>query len=161
MKNFKSWGVKVRQIPESNYKAVWNGSTLETIRIGATEGEHAIKRLPPGKQEFFDVSLGTRCNISCPFCFLPGSNVTMSDGSYKHIEDMLIGDSVPTKNEMTGVYENNIVEQLHTRYYDGDIIIIETDNGIMQVTPSHKIFTTNRGWVEASNLTLSDEIEDI
>lgn len=154
MSKFKHWGVKTRTFIDKNYHAIWVGESLETHRLCQDP-----QQLSPGTQEFYDVSLGTKCNLECPFCFLPKSKVLLSNGLYKNIEDIEIGDELPTKNEVLGVYESNIVEQLHCREYMGEIIIIETDNGNLQVTPNHKIFTINRGWVEASQLTEHDDIE--
>ena len=63
MKDFTNWGVKVRKFPECNYHAVW--SNLKTLRLG----EGKADELPADKSEFYDVSLGTRCNLQCPFCY--------------------------------------------------------------------------------------------
>lgn len=63
MKDFKHWGIKIRKYPEFNYKAVW--FNLKTIRFG--EGQ--AKPLPPDKAEFYDINLGTRCNLGCKFCY--------------------------------------------------------------------------------------------
>lgn len=63
MKDFKHWGIKIRNYPEFNYKAVW--FNLKTIRLGSGE----VKQLPPDKSEFYDVSLGTTCNLECKFCY--------------------------------------------------------------------------------------------
>ena len=71
-----------------------------------------------------------------------------------------IGDVVYTKNENSNLREPNKVEQLFCREYDGNIIVIETDNGVMKLTPNHKVFTINRGWVRADDLNISDELED-
>lgn len=63
MKNFSNFGVKVRRFPEHNYHAVW--SNLKTLRLGNGQA----KELPADKSEFYDVSLGTRCNLGCNFCY--------------------------------------------------------------------------------------------
>lgn len=63
MKDFTEWGVKVKRFPEYNYHAVW--ANLKTLRLGKFEA----LELPPNKSEFYDVSLGTRCNLECPFCY--------------------------------------------------------------------------------------------
>jgi hypothetical protein len=63
MKDFTNWGVKVRKFPECNYHAVW--VNLKTLRLG--EGQ--ASELPANKSEFYDVSLGKRCNLGCPFCY--------------------------------------------------------------------------------------------
>lgn len=38
--------------------------------------------------------------------------------------------------------------------YDSEIIIIETDSNKIRITPNHKVYTQNRGWVPAGNLQL-------
>ena len=63
MKDFIDWGVKVRKLPEHNYHAVW--TNLKTLRLGKIQSSE----IPPDKSEFYDVSLGTRCNLNCPFCY--------------------------------------------------------------------------------------------
>lgn len=65
---FKSWGVKRRYIPECNYNAIW--SNLKTIRLG--EGQ--AKELPPEYSEFYDVSITTRCNLECPWCYVSATS---------------------------------------------------------------------------------------
>ena len=68
MKDFTNFGVKIRKFPEYNYHAVW--ANLKTLRLG--EGQ--AKELPANKSEFYDVSLGTRCNLGCPFCYTSAIN---------------------------------------------------------------------------------------
>ena len=66
MKDFRSWGTKIRILNYYNYKALWNN--LTTIRVGDDEGE--IKELPALLSEFYDVGITTRCNLECPFCYV-------------------------------------------------------------------------------------------
>lgn len=63
MKCFVLWGIKSRQFPECNYHAVWCDN--KTIRFGKGQA----LPLPPDKSEFYDVSLGRKCNLQCPFCY--------------------------------------------------------------------------------------------
>lgn len=63
MKDFTSWGIKNRRYPEYNYNAIWYN--LKTIRLGAG----VAQELPPDCSEFYDISLGTKCNLQCPFCY--------------------------------------------------------------------------------------------
>ena len=65
MGKFKSWGVKSRTFPDKNYHALWVGESLQTHRLCKDP-----KQLSPGTQEFYDVSLGTMCNLECPFCYV-------------------------------------------------------------------------------------------
>lgn len=64
MKDFKHFGVKRRFFPEKNYNAFW--FNLKTTRFG----EGVAKELEPDKAEFYDVSIGTKCNAGCDFCYV-------------------------------------------------------------------------------------------
>ena len=63
MKDWSHWGIKRRVYPDYNYNAIW--SNLKTLRLGKGQA----KELPPNHSEFYDVSLGTKCNLECPFCY--------------------------------------------------------------------------------------------
>ena len=68
MRDFNHFGIKRRVFPENNYNALWYN--LKTTRFGtgtATE-------LEPDKAEFYDVSIGTKCNACCPFCYVSASD---------------------------------------------------------------------------------------
>lgn len=61
--NKDKWvGIKVREMKDYNYKAIWNN--LTTVRMDMGE----VKELPANYSEFYDVSLGTLCNAGCNFC---------------------------------------------------------------------------------------------
>ena len=66
MKNFRSWGTKIRSLKDYNYQAIWNN--LVTMRIGGENDE--IIELPPDLSEFYDVGITTKCNLECPFCYV-------------------------------------------------------------------------------------------
>lgn len=68
MKDFSSWGVKIRAYPEKNYKAIW--SNLVTIRIG----KGIAGPLEPELSEFYDVGINTKCNAECPFCYVSATH---------------------------------------------------------------------------------------
>lgn len=68
MKDFKHFGVKRRFFPENNYNAFW--FNLKTTRFG----EGVAKELEPDKAEFYDVSLGTKCNACCEFCYVSAAD---------------------------------------------------------------------------------------
>ncbi len=70
MKDFKYWGIKKREYPELNYRSIWYN--LQTIRLGFGQSQP----LPPEKSEFYDISLGNRCNMAgsgCHFCYANAS----------------------------------------------------------------------------------------
>ena len=76
MKDFKHFGVKIRKFPEYNYHAIW--ANLKTLRLGIGQAQE----LPADKSEFYDVSLGTRCNLQCPFCY---TNALNNGSSYLNV----------------------------------------------------------------------------
>ena len=64
---------------------------------------------------------------------------------------------VLTFNEATKEFEYKEVESGLLTKKDANIIEIECEDGTtLKLTPDHKVFTENRGWVEAANLTDSD-----
>ncbi len=64
MKNFKTWGIRVRRDISKNYYSIWND--LITTRLDL--GDPAP--LEPSKSEFYDVGITERCNAACPFCYV-------------------------------------------------------------------------------------------
>lgn len=64
MKDWTSWGIKMRKFPEYNYKAIWGN--LKTIRVGTG----VAKELPPNMAEFYDIGINTICNAECDFCYV-------------------------------------------------------------------------------------------
>ena len=70
MKDFKHWGIKVRQLKDYSYRAMWYN--LKTVRFG--ESVDDIVELPPSLSEFYDVGINTKCNAMCDFCYVSASN---------------------------------------------------------------------------------------
>ena len=68
MKDWTSWGLKLREFPDYNYKAIW--CNLKTIRLGTG----VAKELPADKAEFYDVGINTKCNAMCKFCYVSANN---------------------------------------------------------------------------------------
>ena len=68
MKDFKNWGLKVRENKSENYKALW--FNLKTIRVG----EGKCGTLPIDEKEFYDVAINTLCNAGCNFCYVSAGN---------------------------------------------------------------------------------------
>ena len=153
MKNFEHWGIKKRIFPDHNYYAVWNN--LKTLRLG----EGVAKELPPEFSEFYDVGINTSCNACCEFCLTGDSKISLSTGEYKEIKEIKRGDIVKSWNEKEQKIENKKVTQLFERYYEGEMIYLTLEDGnVIKITPNHKIYTKNRGWVFAKDITEDDEL---
>ena len=61
-------------------------------------------------------------------------------------------------NECSGDIELKKVDQVFERVYEGELIEVVTEIGTLRLTPNHKIYTRNRGWIAACNLQVSDEL---
>lgn len=60
-------------------------------------------------------------------------------------------------NEITGELEWNIIQDAFKTKTNAEILELELENGeILKLTPDHKIYTENRGWIEAANLKYDD-----
>ena len=111
----------------------------------------------PAFSENTDVCLTKKCSQGCVFCLLEDERIQASNGE-KLIKDIREGDVVFSFNESSGDLEMKPVIETYSRDYDGELIEIETSNGKLICTPNHKVYTKNRGYIEAGDLQLSDEL---
>lgn len=85
-------------------------------------------------------------------CIAEGTSISTIDGN-KNIEEMSVGDLVLTKegnySKCIDVIDNGYKECVNIRFDRGEGLTC---------TPDHKLFT-QRGWVEAKNLTTSDIVK--
>ncbi len=82
------------------------------------------------------------------------------------IEELKINDQIVSMNLETGDLEiknvNKTFKNLHkSQSYDHFLQIEMEDGRIIEVTPNHKIYTNNRGYVRADELTEEDDIQTI
>ena len=97
-----------------------------------------------------------------PTCFLAGTEISLSNGDIKNIEDVIVGDVVESyiesihKNETIGRYESGIVTDIDHRHNVGSHAdacnslgdttgVYSLNNGELMFTPEHP-FLTKRGW---------------
>lgn len=111
----------------------------------------------PVFSENTDVKLTNKCSQGCVFCLLGDEHIQTTTGE-KEIKDIHDGDIVFSFNEKDGNLELKPVIETYCRDYDGYLIEIETENGKLICTPNHKVYTKNRGYIEAGDLQLSDEL---
>ena len=142
--------MRVRVDEKSNYKAVFfdNG---KTIRMNIDP----LKSIStPQHPEIEDIAINSKCLANC---FVSGTKVLTSSG-YVNIEDITLGEEVTSYNEVTCVFEQKNVYDIFKNKYSGEIIEIELENGnIINCTPNHKLLT-NKGWIESSNLDITNLI---
>lgn len=85
-------------------------------------------------------------------CFVAGTKITLPDGEYKNIEDVVVGEKVLTYNESTGETELGIVGDLKIHNVEDVIDLVFDDTTSITTTPEHPFFVKEKGWVEAKNL---------
>lgn len=94
-------------------------------------------------------------------CLDENTMILMEDGTQKRIKDVKASDRVISYNTITGTFEHDEVEKLHTNLSISSqekMYRLEFDDGtVLDVTGNHKILTT-RGYVRADELTFEDTI---
>jgi len=96
-------------------------------------------------------------------CCLDGDTLVSTDAGLITIRDLVSkvneGEeiNVLSYDEETGGLEHMLVEAGAMTRADADVIKIETEDGqVITLTPDHRVFTENRGYVEAAQLTEED-----
>lgn len=135
-----------------------NGNYIVTIlsdgtKIRRTEDDDFI----PSFSENVDCKLTDKCREMCQFCLVPNTKITTSNG-LKNVQDITTDDLVFSFNTNTKNTELKNVIETYERDYDGELIEIKTDNHTIRCTTNHKIFTTNRGFVRADEISTEDDI---
>lgn len=121
-----------------------------------------LDNLTPNKPEAMDLKITNKCDIGCAFCVLPTAKLYREDSSFILIKDVRIGETVMAFDENKNELVSKKVAKRYERPYEGELIVITTGDGhIIKCTPNHKIFTKNRGYVEAINLNTNDELLSI
>lgn len=96
-------------------------------------------------------SIADETTGSIATCFLPGTLITMADGSTKKIEDVKLGERVKSYDENTKTNGNSIVRQLDKKTVPAYYTIAFDDQSILQVTDNHPLYTKT-GWATINPL---------
>ena len=90
-------------------------------------------------------------------CFLPGTQVTLANGSYKNIEDIQIGDVVKVFKPNTNQIDNQPINKIQKITQDG-IYEIQLENGeTLQTTDKQLFLTKDNIWTTISGLDQKGE----
>lgn len=108
--------------------------------------------------ESMDLKVTDWCDGGCPWCFPKGTPIQSTDGNTKPIEMVKVGDLVKSYDQNNGEAICSTVTEVFKRHYQGDLIGVMVNGSIIWCTPNHKILTSNRGLVPASDLTMNDDI---
>ena len=85
-------------------------------------------------------------------CFIAGTEITLFNGDVKNIEDIVVGESVLTYNEESGVNENGVVGDLKQHEVHSVIRLTLDNENIIITTQEHPFFVEGKGWVKAGEL---------
>lgn len=87
-------------------------------------------------------------------CFTPDTKVRVSRSKYVPISELQPGDHVVGHSG-----ERREVLEVQRRPYDGELVVIECDDGtVVRTTPNHP-FLAKYGWTEAGDLSVVDVLE--
>jgi hypothetical protein len=89
------------------------------------------------------------------YCFVAGTPVLMADGSTLPIQDIEVGDAVATFAVGGDLIPGRVVALI--RGTSAEVLEIELDEQTIRCTAPHR-FLTQRGWVEAGDLILTDKL---
>jgi len=85
--------------------------------------------------------------IAPPSCFLPGTLITMGDGSKKVIEDVRVGEQVLSFNEETQELVVSEVNKIQSPIR-ADYMIMTFENGIkLNLTRDHPMYTKTKNYI--------------
>lgn len=139
----------------------WQHAEDLVIVDGSAGALHALKELESMAEDVSDVSL------KWDGCIHPDSLVETSNGLMR-IEDVidLINSSQPVSilqfdfDKQLALYAP--IMHAVKKYGNKNWLEIELENGdTIRLTEDHEVYTTNRGWVEARELTNEDDIKHI
>lgn len=89
-------------------------------------------------------------------CFVAGTEITLSNGDVKNIEDIIVGEEVLTFNEETKQTETGTVGDLKKHEVDKVIRLTLDNENIIITTHEHPFYVIDKGWVKASELQWGD-----
>lgn len=85
-------------------------------------------------------------------CLVPGTDILMSDGSSKSIEDIVVGDEVFTHKGRVKKVKATFCHDINA-----PIFTIKTTNATLNITSEHPVFVNN-SWIEAKNLKIGNNL---
>ncbi|MCK9470133.1 MAG: polymorphic toxin-type HINT domain-containing protein [Bacilli bacterium] len=137
-----------------------NGNYTVTLFSDGTKiRENDLDHFRADFPESMDLKITNKCDMGCIFCFPPNAKLIKGDSKSKAIRGIQPGLELLSYNEEKADLEIKEVVKTYKRKYSGKLIKITlADNRTIECTPNHKIFTQNRGYVEAAKLTLDDDL---
>lgn len=150
MKLFLGATMKFVSVKNGNYTMFIDLETGTKIR------KNDLDFFEPEYPESMDVKITNCCDMGCKFCLKPSVKLSVEE-STKEISNICLGDKVLSMNIETNELQLKPVVKLYERDYEGELISIETTtDNVLTCTPNHKVYTVNRGYIRADELTEND-----
>ena len=97
------------------------------------------------------------CPYHCSFCLAKGTMITTAQGRNKKIQNVRVGDKLMAWDEKEGKLSHTTVVATGCRVV-ADLLRVETaDGSTLLITDEHPVYT-RRGWIEAGELAVEDEV---
>lgn len=74
-------------------------------------------------------------------CFIAGTKISMFDGSYKDIENIIVGDAVMSFDINNNLIQGNVTQLI--QYNVAALTTLSTSSEILKTTPEHKFRVGN------------------
>jgi DNA polymerase III alpha subunit len=91
-------------------------------------------------------------------CLTGDTQITMANGEVKRIDEVRANDVVVSFNENLQQFEHKVVSDFLDQGKKECVELTLENGSALTCTLDHKFLTSNRGWVEAKDLTDSDDI---
>lgn len=143
------YGLQVGQVEIGTKILLQDGTSLKITSIDEKHGKVTVYNLHDVKDNhnFFANKMLVHNR-----CFVAGTEITLSNGDFKNIEDVVVGEEVLTYNEESGVNEKGIVGNLKQHEVNSVIRLTLDNQNIIITTQEHPFFVEGKGWVKAGEL---------
>jgi hypothetical protein len=112
----------------------------------------------PETPELVDFKITNRCYMNCKFCVVPGTQIETDRGCVL-IENIQLGDGALVYDASSDSLIITKVSQVFEREVEEELVEICLDNDKkIIITENHEVYTINRGWIKAGELTEKDEL---
>jgi len=104
-----------------------------------------------------DMALSRACQASCRGCIDQDELISMSDGTFKRMIDILPGDVILSVDDDNSISSSVVKDKWLTNSYAKVLSCYMKNGMVLRCTPNHLILTKN-GWVESSSLVEGDKV---
>lgn len=92
------------------------------------------------------------------FCFAKGTEISLSNGDIKNIENIQEGDDILSYNHETNEVESSVVGSVSTHEVDKVIRLTINNEDVIITTPEHPFYIKDKGYQMAKSLEFGDEV---